>query len=148
MAQAHRRIIPDRGISVKWRFLFLYAGAKVGSGETDRSGSQRIAADRSAGGLAQSEIADHQIDCRFDFQSVFHAKAADRIAESGIVDAENFIGRQDQRTVTGNIDQWIHYLDRLYVGAERNDDRSPRPAGNVVVLHNHGMSFLLLPGLG
>ena len=138
MAQAHRRIIPDRGISVKWRFLFLYAGAKVGSGETDRSAS----------GLAQSEIADHQIDCRFDFQSVFHAKAADRIAESGIVDAENFIGRQDQRTVTGNIDQWIHYLDRLYVGAERNDDRSPRPAGNVVVLHNHGMSFLLLPGLG
>jgi hypothetical protein len=39
--------------------------------------------------------------------------------------------------MTRNIDHRVHYLDGFHIGTERDNDRSSRPAGNVIVLNNN-----------
>lgn len=81
-----------------------------------------------------SVVADDQVNGRSYFQAVLQAELPHRITEPGIVDRKYFVSGQYQTTVARNFNLWVHDFNGGGIAAQRNDDRSAGPAGNVIVL--------------
>lgn len=78
--------------------------------------------------MPESVFADYLVHGGLDLGSIDRTQHADGNLEPGGIDSEDFVGGQDEKSLSRDFDQRRHDFNRMRIGAQRNDDGCPGSA--------------------